>query len=112
MQLYVREKQDLRIKEENLSKASVLLTVLLELQLHTLNRLQNETKTQQEVVQFQKQEEDFIGFLRKHLTYIDPAIAYSLMQTHGRFQNFIKYMEMRKDYESLIQHYINEENVK
>ena len=33
------------------------------------------------------------------------------MQTHGRFKDFIFYMNIEKDYESLIAHYINDEDV-
>lgn len=43
---------------------------------------------------------------------LDEHLVYSIMQSHGRINNIVKFAEKKNNFEMIILHHINEEDFK
>jgi len=92
----------------------ILLSWLLEYKLHVLNEKEREIEVMNKSDDERKTElvraqNEFREFLNNYQRDLDENVTYSLLQTHGRFNEFVQFAENKERFEDIILHHINEE---
>ena len=105
LKYYLRYVDQQRIKDSDHTQKSLIGTWLIEIYLNELNNTSdtnNILTTKNNLSELMKEKKD----------YLDTSTIYQLLQHYGRINEFLEFAELKKDYETVILHYINEKEIK
>lgn len=105
LKYYLKLVDNQRFKDSDHTQKSLISTWLVEIYLNELNNT-NDTNSlmgiKSSLSELMKEKKDFL----------DTSTIYQLLQHYGRVNEFLEFAELKRDYETVILHYINEKEIK
>jgi hypothetical protein len=105
LKIYLQCVDTERIKETDHTQKSLIATWLVEICLNEINNTNDSTARmalKNSLSELMKEKKDCL----------DTSTVYQLLQHYGRVNEFLEFAELKKDYETVILHYINEKDIK
>lgn len=105
-----------KLLPEEVSQRCTLLAWLAELLIYKLNNLERELKyaSGEAIKQLRgrigETEKELDLLLVENLEVLDENLIYSIMQSHGRTNNLVRFAELKNNFEMIILHHINQED--
>lgn len=93
-----------RLKKTEKTQMCLISTWMVEIYLYQINSL----KLADDI---KKKSQELIDFLKEKEEFLDKDTIYQLLQQYGRVDEFIQFAENKKDYETVILHYINDKKI-
>lgn len=105
LKIYLQIVDSQRFKDSDLMQKSLIGTWLIEIYLNELNN----TTDSNALYTIKKNLSDL---MMEKKEFLDTSTVYQLLQHYGRVNEFLEFAELKKDYETVILHYINEKEIK
>jgi hypothetical protein len=102
--VYLEIVDNLRFKDSDKTQKSLIATWLIEIYINELN---NTTDNNQKI----SIKNDLSKLMKEKRDFLDSGTIYQLLQHYGRINEFLEFAEIKKDYETVILHYINEKEI-
>ena len=105
LKTYLQCVDESRLNEGDITQKHLIATWFVEI---LLNELNSTTQSNQ----IKNTKNSLIHWMREKNNFLDKDTIYQLLQHYGRVDEFIEFARIKKDYETIILHYINEKSIK